>query len=519
MQESHLTPYHHTLPPHLTITPYHHTFPPHLTIITHLTITPYHHLTTTPYHHTTPSYHLAQVRKTAYQTLGPFISTFYNPESELNKSSDVSLEPLGDSILRDNSLLNTSASLTTDSPQGGREACPLPGGKDSSTPGGGTGVGEETSGFLGGRDAPPLSKGNDTCPSLGDFCLSPESKEFGTPPSGGTGPPEGGLGTKAVPSGTMSGSPFPATNLSPVLAGLGLVEGSTSDETHQLGLPARRRLDAELTDLDHDNGGSGDPGTMNKKSLNNPTESGVPGEVGGPIASQPCTSQPAPPPVGQPAPPPVGQPAPPPVGLEEDNDDDLLPFLMDLPTETPENSKGIGLGESSPIRVFVQSENGHMTEHDLSLGPDEMYGDASPDRTCINSVSMDLTMNGDQGGSAMIASAFHQVRGKDGFLEHTHTHTHTHTHVYLSRKSFSYIRVAHNLNQEIVPDELMEIYLSIMEQGRSQSADGELQYHCAFSLPAVVRTLGKPHWQLIKPIFNLLAVDQNVRYALVIKCM
>ena len=65
-------------------------------------------------------------------------------------------------------------------------------------------------------------------------------------------------------------------------------------------------------------------------------------------------------------------------------------------------------------------------------------------------------------------------------------------------------------HQEIVPDELMEIYLSIMEQGRAQSSDGELQYHCAFSLPAVVRTLGQTHWQIVKPIFELLAVDQNV---------
>ena len=71
-----------------------------------------------------------------------------------------------------------------------------------------------------------------------------------------------------------------------------------------------------------------------------------------------------------------------------------------------------------------------------------------------------------------------------------------------------------HIHQEIVPDELMEIYLSIMEQGRAQSADGELQYQCAFSLPAVVRTLGRTHWKIVKPIFDLLAVDQNVSCSL-----
>ena len=54
-----------------------------------------------------------QVRKAAYQSLGPFISTFYVPNSETPSPEDTSLDPLGDSVLLDNSLVESSALTTT----------------------------------------------------------------------------------------------------------------------------------------------------------------------------------------------------------------------------------------------------------------------------------------------------------------------------------------------------------------------------------------------------------------------
>ena len=56
---------------------------------------------------------LSQVRKAAYQSLGPFISTFYVPNSETPSPENVSIDPLGDSMLMDNSLVESSALTTT----------------------------------------------------------------------------------------------------------------------------------------------------------------------------------------------------------------------------------------------------------------------------------------------------------------------------------------------------------------------------------------------------------------------
>ena len=65
--------------------------------------------------------------------------------------------------------------------------------------------------------------------------------------------------------------------------------------------------------------------------------------------------------------------------------------------------------------------------------------------------------------------------------------------------------------QEIVPDELMEIYLSMNEKAMAQNVDTDLPYYCAYSLPGVALTLGKGHWPMLRPVFDILAADRHVR--------
>ena len=70
--------------------------------------------------------------------------------------------------------------------------------------------------------------------------------------------------------------------------------------------------------------------------------------------------------------------------------------------------------------------------------------------------------------------------------------------------------------QEIVPDELMEIYLSMNETAKAQNVDTDLPYYCAYSLPGVALTLGKGHWPMIKPTFDVLAADMHVRMVMTV---
>ena len=64
--------------------------------------------------------------------------------------------------------------------------------------------------------------------------------------------------------------------------------------------------------------------------------------------------------------------------------------------------------------------------------------------------------------------------------------------------------------QEVVPDELMELFLSMTDGSKAQSVDIDLPFYCAYSLPGVVLTLGPSHWPLLRPTFDLLASDMQV---------
>ena len=60
----------------------------------------------------------------------------------------------------------------------------------------------------------------------------------------------------------------------------------------------------------------------------------------------------------------------------------------------------------------------------------------------------------------------------------------------------------------------MEIYLSMTEQVKAQVVDTDLPYYCAYSLPGVALTLGREHWALLKPTFDLLTGNMQVIHTL-----
>jgi serine/threonine-protein phosphatase 4 regulatory subunit 1 len=51
--------------------------------------------------------------------------------------------------------------------------------------------------------------------------------------------------------------------------------------------------------------------------------------------------------------------------------------------------------------------------------------------------------------------------------------------------------------QEIVPPVLIDHFVS-MASPMARAVDSEISHHCAFSLPAVVLTLGRENWPLLK---------------------
>ncbi len=129
--------------------------------------------------------------------------------------------------------------------------------------------------------------------------------------------------------------------------------------------------------------------------------------------------------------------------------------------------------------MFIHSASGKVTEQDMSvvdhapLSPDKPV-DHTHNVTVNNSIPMDITLEG-----------LESVPSDPNVL-------------------------SEGMSQEVVPDELMESYLSMTEQLKAQVVDTDLPYYCAYSLPGVALTLGQEHWEIVRPTFALLAADMQV---------
>uniref|UniRef100_A0A8C2Y8K1 Serine/threonine-protein phosphatase 4 regulatory subunit 1-like n=1 Tax=Coturnix japonica TaxID=93934 RepID=A0A8C2Y8K1_COTJA len=61
--------------------------------------------------------------------------------------------------------------------------------------------------------------------------------------------------------------------------------------------------------------------------------------------------------------------------------------------------------------------------------------------------------------------------------------------------------------QDIIPQPLLDQYLSMTDPARAQTVDTEIAKHCAYSLPGVALTLGRQNWHCLKDTYETLATD------------
>jgi len=63
--------------------------------------------------------------------------------------------------------------------------------------------------------------------------------------------------------------------------------------------------------------------------------------------------------------------------------------------------------------------------------------------------------------------------------------------------------------QDIIPHLLLENYLSMTDPSRAQTVDTDIAQHCAYSLPAVAYTLGKDNWKCLRSLYETLVSDMQ----------
>uniref|UniRef100_A0A4W3JCG9 Serine/threonine-protein phosphatase 4 regulatory subunit 1-like n=1 Tax=Callorhinchus milii TaxID=7868 RepID=A0A4W3JCG9_CALMI len=66
----------------------------------------------------------------------------------------------------------------------------------------------------------------------------------------------------------------------------------------------------------------------------------------------------------------------------------------------------------------------------------------------------------------------------------------------------------HNMVRlDVIPQPLLDQYLSMTDPSRAQTVDTEITKHCAYSLPGVALTLGRQNWHCLKNTYEMLASD------------
>ncbi|XP_051538518.1 serine/threonine-protein phosphatase 4 regulatory subunit 1 [Myxocyprinus asiaticus] len=64
-------------------------------------------------------------------------------------------------------------------------------------------------------------------------------------------------------------------------------------------------------------------------------------------------------------------------------------------------------------------------------------------------------------------------------------------------------------HQDVVPQALLDQYLSMTDPSRAQTVDMEIAKHCAYSLPGVALTLGRQNWHCLRDTYETLASDMQ----------
>lgn len=72
--------------------------------------------------------------------------------------------------------------------------------------------------------------------------------------------------------------------------------------------------------------------------------------------------------------------------------------------------------------------------------------------------------------------------------------------------------------QDIVPQELVNLFVTMTNPPHAHMTDAEIALHCAFSLPAVALTLGRENWGFLRSTYEALAADMQWKVRRTVAC-
>ncbi|XP_029005771.1 serine/threonine-protein phosphatase 4 regulatory subunit 1 [Betta splendens] len=161
-----------------------------------------------------------------------------------------------------------------------------------------------------------------------------------------------------------------------------------------------------------------------------------------------------------------------------------------LPETQPENSEEKPFLESSSVQVQSESEESSTEEEQTSAPP--LAPDSSPIQEQGNEETQTESLEDESPPDSPVLES-ELIEGMDEE----------------EKDDFAHSPVSEDKPkiQNVIPQQLLDQYLSMTDPARAQTVDTEIAKHCAFSLPGVALTLGRQNWHCLKDTYETLATD------------
>uniref|UniRef100_A0A7N5JME1 Protein phosphatase 4 regulatory subunit 1 n=1 Tax=Ailuropoda melanoleuca TaxID=9646 RepID=A0A7N5JME1_AILME len=208
------------------------------------------------------------------------------------------------------------------------------------------------------------------------------------------------------------------------------------------------------------------------------------------------------------------------IELEQGSGNTLSP---ERPEETSEvtvpGSSNITMATRKELEEMIENLEPHIDDPDVkaqvdvlsaalrasSLDAHEEASDAEKRSDVQDELGVNELPNCKINHDASVPLISDAVENMDSALRYIHNDSDLST-----SSSFSPDEERRSKVQDVVPQALLDQYLSMTDPSRAQTVDTEIAKHCAYSLPGVALTLGRQNWHCLRETYETLASDMQV---------
>ncbi|XP_060056671.1 serine/threonine-protein phosphatase 4 regulatory subunit 1 isoform X1 [Erinaceus europaeus] len=178
-------------------------------------------------------------------------------------------------------------------------------------------------------------------------------------------------------------------------------------------------------------------------------------------------------------------------------------------------SPNVTVATRKELEEMIENLEPHIDDPDVKAQVDvlsaalrassmEEAGDAAPSRAVQDDAGTDEPPESRANPGAPVPFISSAVENTDSSLHYIHNDSDLST-----SGSFSPDEERRSKVQDVVPQALLDQYLSMTDPSRAQTVDTEIAKHCAYSLPGVALTLGRQNWHCLRETYETLASDMQ----------